>query len=380
MRPAGNGNRSGGKNQRSGNRIGGNRRGGKFGGGGHGGRMNTAVPGQYTLGDSWNAQSSYGAGDPSIQKTTSNYSLNNNYAREPSPGKFQQATGGISDNYGTSNLNQENSVPGLARESKQISKENYSRPSNSGYAPQGGYGGQQYNSSYGQYNYGTGTKTTPVMSSSYDAPKRSPMNPPKAAALPNLTMLGNQPTNNQYEVLHHLSSGGNQDLKQKNNSSFYKTRMCPHFPYGRCVKADACNFAHSEAELREAPNLRKTKMCLLFIQGTCQNGTACTYAHTKDELRATPEYYKTSLCNSYLNGRCRLGDKCRFAHGDQDLRARGPGQSGDPYQRQQGYGDEDSAGYAKYQNDAGGPSNYQLYSGTGQAAPGSFYANQRYGN
>ena len=51
-----------------------------------------------------------------------------------------------------------------------------------------------------------------------------------------------------------------------------------------------CNFAHSESELREQPDLVATKLCFQFSsKGQCSKGAACTFAHGKKELRQMPK-------------------------------------------------------------------------------------------
>ena len=108
--------------------------------------------------------------------------------------------------------------------------------------------------------------------------------------------------------------------------------MCPHLLEGQCTKGPSCSYAHSQEELREAPNLKKTRLCQLFMIGNylekiqveflgkCNRGNMCSFAHGEEELRATPEFFKTSICNGYLKGNCRSGDHCRYAHGKDELR------------------------------------------------------------
>lgn len=48
---------------------------------------------------------------------------------------------------------------------------------------------------------------------------------------------------------------------------FYKTKLCPHLAEGGCTRGSHCNYAHSETELRDVPNLKKTKLCQLFMMG-----------------------------------------------------------------------------------------------------------------
>lgn len=101
---------------------------------------------------------------------------------------------------------------------------------------------------------------------------------------------------------------------------FFKTKMCPWYFKGRCDRGKSCQFAHSHAELRDAPDLSCTSLCPnIRRSGTCNSAT-CKYAHTSAELRATGEMFKTALCVKWLVGRCNAGIHCRHAHGTDELR------------------------------------------------------------
>ena len=68
------------------------------------------------------------------------------------------------------------------------------------------------------------------------------------------------------------------------------TRMCMYWGSNRCRMGDDCNFAHSDSELRQAPDLVATKLCYQFSnKGQCSKGAACTFAHGKKELREAPK-------------------------------------------------------------------------------------------
>lgn len=141
-----------------------------------------------------------------------------------------------------------------------------------------------------------------------------------------------------------------------------KTKMCKFFAQGECKKGQTCAFAHSEAELREEPNLRSTKACpTLASTGTCSN-PKCLFAHAKRERREVKfptlsgkvvqvpaedgwaqeppcpppqpwplpppapqegrkKLWKTQMCTFYEHGQCRK-TPCGFAHGEQELKAR----------------------------------------------------------
>jgi hypothetical protein len=60
---------------------------------------------------------------------------------------------------------------------------------------------------------------------------------------------------------------GDKRIKSKSTKNgldrnlFFKTKICPFLLAGHCSKRDRCMYAHSQYELRDAPNLKKTKMC-----------------------------------------------------------------------------------------------------------------------
>jgi len=98
-----------------------------------------------------------------------------------------------------------------------------------------------------------------------------------------------------------------------------KTKMCAMNQRGTC-RDSKCRFAHSQSELRTAPNLTKTAICQMFTRGKCQNNS-CKFAHGEQELRVTLSVYKTQLCNFHTRGHCKKGNRCRHAHGEDELRA-----------------------------------------------------------
>eukprot|EP00931_Biecheleriopsis_adriatica_P070676 TRINITY_DN4445_c0_g2_i1.p1 TRINITY_DN4445_c0_g2~~TRINITY_DN4445_c0_g2_i1.p1 ORF type:complete len:429 (-),score=76.80 TRINITY_DN4445_c0_g2_i1:78-1364(-) len=67
-----------------------------------------------------------------------------------------------------------------------------------------------------------------------------------------------------------------------------KTMICKFFQQGNCERGAACNFAHGEEDLRQAPDLRLTQLCpSLAATGVCQDKD-CRYAHKSAELRKFP--------------------------------------------------------------------------------------------
>jgi len=152
--------------------------------------------------------------------------------------------------------------------------------------------------------------------------------------------------------------GGQQ---QPRPQGFKKSKLCNNFAQGFCARAEACTFAHGEAELGTAQpagsaiapggpkQFVKTKLCIHFQQqGSCSRGAGCGFAHGEHEL-GTPGVapgpagsggppgapssaekelfnFKSSLCNNYIQtGACQRGDKCSFAHGEGELMV--PGQA-----------------------------------------------------
>mmetsp|Transcript_32384 Transcript_32384/g.60968 ORF Transcript_32384/g.60968 Transcript_32384/m.60968 type:complete len:238 (+) Transcript_32384:67-780(+) len=73
------------------------------------------------------------------------------------------------------------------------------------------------------------------------------------------------------------------------------TRLCKYWSANRCNLGADCNFAHSEHELRNQPDLVSTRLCFQFARkGVCKNGEACTFAHGKTELRRLPKTGKNA--------------------------------------------------------------------------------------
>eukprot|EP00746_Dinoflagellata_sp_MGD_P088595 gnl/MRDRNA2_/MRDRNA2_35040_c0_seq1.p1 gnl/MRDRNA2_/MRDRNA2_35040_c0~~gnl/MRDRNA2_/MRDRNA2_35040_c0_seq1.p1 ORF type:complete len:381 (+),score=51.33 gnl/MRDRNA2_/MRDRNA2_35040_c0_seq1:91-1233(+) len=100
----------------------------------------------------------------------------------------------------------------------------------------------------------------------------------------------------------------------------WKTKMCRYETYGVCCRGDTCRFAHTEAELRQAPDFSKIAICPRVLHGDICDEPKCPYAHRADELRKPSGILKTKICRFWVQmGSCALGSRCRFAHGDCEL-------------------------------------------------------------
>ena len=81
--------------------------------------------------------------------------------------------------------------------------------------------------------------------------------------------------------------------KSESRDSLKLTRICKYWPR-RCYNGYRCTFAHSSAELRDAPNLVRTELCYQFLsRGQCSKGAACTFAHGQEELRPGVEVQRS---------------------------------------------------------------------------------------
>ena len=58
-----------------------------------------------------------------------------------------------------------------------------------------------------------------------------------------------------------------------------------HALSGMCFRGSTCTFAHSEAELREVPDLQGTEPCFYFAEGRCCKGYRCNFSHGQQKFR-----------------------------------------------------------------------------------------------
>ena len=78
--------------------------------------------------------------------------------------------------------------------------------------------------------------------------------------------------------------------KQETQDALRFTKMCKYWSLNRCHMGYQCTFAHSSAELQEAPCLVGTELCFQFnAKGRCKKGARCNFAHGKEELRNIKE-------------------------------------------------------------------------------------------
>jgi len=103
----------------------------------------------------------------------------------------------------------------------------------------------------------------------------------------------------------------------------FKTRMCSYFQAGHCVRR-VCRFAHSEEELRHAPDWSKTVLChFVRDRGYCRMEN-CKYAHTTTELREDGYGFdKSKGCFKPKKRRMPDQGQPQTAHGEGTLRASG---------------------------------------------------------
>ncbi|PHJ24397.1 zinc finger (ccch type) motif-containing protein [Cystoisospora suis] len=63
---------------------------------------------------------------------------------------------------------------------------------------------------------------------------------------------------------------------------FSKTKICPWFEQGKCLRGDLCNYAHSRDELRVLPVTKR--LCPSYMKmGRCSN-PHCSFAHSIEEV------------------------------------------------------------------------------------------------
>ena len=106
-------------------------------------------------------------------------------------------------------------------------------------------------------------------------------------------------------------------------NAYYKTKLCPYFVKGNCLRGNMCSFAHGRSELRSLPNAFKNKICYEFQRGSCHKNP-CNFSHNID-LQTKPRQpyvnlFKTKLCSWFMNGSCSNGPNCKYAHGEHELR------------------------------------------------------------
>ena len=86
------------------------------------------------------------------------------------------------------------------------------------------------------------------------------------------------------------------------------TRICKYWSSNRCKLGKECNFAHSELELRNQPDLISTRLCFQFSsKGRCKNGENCKFAHGRSELRTVP---KAAKRNEMEPMKIQIGKHC----------------------------------------------------------------------
>ncbi|CAK9034670.1 unnamed protein product [Durusdinium trenchii] len=111
------------------------------------------------------------------------------------------------------------------------------------------------------------------------------------------------------------SARGEEEVARKR--LFRGTRLCKFFLAGCCSRGNACNFAHSQGDLKDLPDFSKTRLCDPFMKsGVCDAGDKCKFAHSHDELR--PSYISKSKSLEKRPSRELREDRAPQAHPQQD--------------------------------------------------------------
>jgi hypothetical protein len=72
--------------------------------------------------------------------------------------------------------------------------------------------------------------------------------------------------------------------------------------------------------VRDLKRFWKTELCRFYPK--CIKGEACPFAHAQVEMQTRPDLTKTTFCRAWQRKECPLpSDQCKFAHGPEDLRA-----------------------------------------------------------
>lgn len=69
------------------------------------------------------------------------------------------------------------------------------------------------------------------------------------------------------------------------NRIFLKTTLCRFHVQGMCKRGKSCNFAHTQSEMRQLPDLFRTKRCKPFVETGICNNPDCRFAHHRNERR-----------------------------------------------------------------------------------------------
>lgn len=85
--------------------------------------------------------------------------------------------------------------------------------------------------------------------------------------------------------------------------------------------SDVPAFEGQEKTARRGRPLMKVDMCKFFQEGRCLRGNACTFAHEEGDLKPRPNLYRTSPCFKFWTfGKC--SDDCKYSHSLETLRSK----------------------------------------------------------
>eukprot|EP00922_Rhytidocystis_sp_ex-Travisia-forbesii_P063623 GHVS01094626.1.p1 GENE.GHVS01094626.1~~GHVS01094626.1.p1 ORF type:complete len:339 (+),score=46.43 GHVS01094626.1:993-2009(+) len=145
------------------------------------------------------------------------------------------------------------------------------------------------------------TTTSDTQRTPYNSPNSSPLSPPPTPANTTTVQpvlcrhLSKRAVGREAPAASSLTSAAvAADWSRKvapplkdSSKMLYKTTLCPWHARGRCFAAESCNYAHSEQEKRDKPNLRETRLCQTFMRrGRCDI-SECSFAHGYEKLRST---------------------------------------------------------------------------------------------
>jgi hypothetical protein len=60
-------------------------------------------------------------------------------------------------------------------------------------------------------------------------------------------------------------------------------------------------------------------VCRYFLKNECRKGDACEFRHSEDQIKTK---YKTKLCKNFTEKNyCKYKEQCSYAHGEKELKS-----------------------------------------------------------